>query len=139
MAHDQAADYRALREQVGLTQQDVAGALGVKVLSVKRWEDPDYQFKIPSYAWEPLDSAYELQKTVVEAAVDRACGDGMPVRLRYWRTKEDYEKHHQHNPGTFEQANATARAVAERLRAVGCTVSFSYAPTVPEEVWDEAQ
>lgn len=147
MTHDQAADFRALREQVGYSQQDVADALGIKVLSVKRWEKPDYPFEIPRTAWDLLDSAYELQVTVVEAAVDEACGAGestglhieTPVRLTYWRTQGDYDARHPHDPGSYTQANATARAVAEKLRALGFRVYFQYLPAVPEEVWDEAE
>ena len=32
------ADFKCLRERVGLSQQDVASALGVNIRSVKRWE-----------------------------------------------------------------------------------------------------
>lgn len=145
MTHDQAADFRSLREQVGYSQQDVADALGIKVLSVKRWERPDYPFEIPKDAWNLLDSAYELQLAVVEAAVDEVCGAGestglhieVPVRLTYWRTQGDYDARHPHDPGSYTQANATARAVSEKLRALGFHVCFQYAPAVPEEVWDE--
>lgn len=147
MANDRAADFRALREQVGLSQQDVADALGVQKETVKNWEKPSYPFNIPQDAWDFMYEAYRLQKTVVEAAVDRACGAGektgahvaMDVRMTYWRKKADYDARHPHDPGSFSQANATARAVAEKLRDLGFTVSFSYAPTVPEEVWDEAE
>lgn len=147
MTHDQAAEFRALREQVGLSQQDVAGALGIKVLSVKRWEKPDYPFEIPQDAWGVLDEAYRLQRTVVESAVDRVIAAGesvgrsaeMPVRITYWRTQGDYDECHPHDPGSYSQANATARAVAEKLRGLGLHVAFAFMPTVPEEVWDEAE
>lgn len=147
VTHDQAADFRALREQVGYSQQDVADALGVKVLSVKRWENPEYPFEIPQDAWDILDEAYRLQHTVVAAAVDRACGAGeatgmhadVPVVLAYWRTQRDYDERHPLDPGSYGQANATARAVAEKLRDLGFSVSFRFTPTVPEEVWDEAE
>ena len=43
---DQAAEFRAMREQVGLSQADVADTLGVNVRSVKRWEDPEYPFQL---------------------------------------------------------------------------------------------
>ena len=34
------ADFRAQREQLGLTQQDVADALEINIKTVKSWEDP---------------------------------------------------------------------------------------------------
>lgn len=147
MTHDQAAEFRALREQVGLSQQDVADMLGVKVLSVKRWEKPDYPFEIPQDAWDVLDEAYGLQRNAVENAVDQVIAAGesvgrsaeMPVRITYWRTQGDYDERHPHDPGPFGQANATARAVAEKLRGLGIHVAFAFAPTVPVEVWDEAE
>lgn len=147
MTRDQAAEFRALREQVGLSQQNVADMLGIKVLSVKRWEKPDYPFEIPQDAWDALDTAYVLQRTVVEAAVDQVIAAGesvgrsaeIPVRITYWRTQGDYDERHPHDPGSYTQANATARAVAEKLRGLGLRVAFAFAPTVPEEVWDEAE
>ena len=63
----------------------------------------------------------------------------MPVRITYWRTQGDYDARHQHDPGPFGQANATARAVAERLRTLGLHVAFAFTPTVPEAVWDDAE
>lgn len=147
MTRDQAAEFRALREQVGLSQQDVADMLGVKVLSVKRWEKPDYPFEIPQDAWDVLDEAYHLQRTVVETTVDQVIAAGesvgrsaeMPVHITYWRTQGDYDERHPHDPGSYTQANATARAIAEKLRGFGLHVAFAFAPTVPEEVWDEAE
>ena len=34
------AEFRAMREMVGMTQATLADALGVEVRSVKRWESP---------------------------------------------------------------------------------------------------
>ena len=36
------ADFKALRERVGLSQQDVADAANVTRTSVKRWERPGF-------------------------------------------------------------------------------------------------
>lgn len=144
---DQAANFRALREQVGYSQQDVADALGVHIRSVKRWEDPRYPFDIPGDAWSLLEAAHEMQRRVVDEAVERACGageatgmhSGVPVVLAYWRTQADYDERHPLDPGPFGQANATARAAAERLRGIGFDVSFSFGQTVTPEAWDDPE
>lgn len=142
-----AAEFRAMREQVGMSQQDVADALGVRVLSVKRWENPEYPFEIPDDAWDVLDAAYGMQQQQVEYAVDSAIAaveatrkqSDMDVLLRYWRTQSDYDAAHPDEPGPYGQANAVARAAAERLRTLGFEVSFTYGQTVPPEVWEAAE
>lgn len=139
--NEQAADFRALREQVGFSQQDVADLMGVNVSSAKRWERPDYPFSIPDAAWELLESAYELQRQEVEYAVDQIVhaasvtrqGSRLPVVLSYWRTQADYDEAHPNQPGPYGQANAISRAVAEKARALGFEVDFVYGSPVPTE------
>ena len=144
---DQAAEFRAMREQVGLSQADVADALGVNVRSVKRWEDPGYPFEIPEDAWAVLHDAYVLQRRQVEYAVEKAIQMGettgkhssLEVRLAYWRTQSDYDAAHPHDPGSHGQANAVSRAVAEKLQDLGFDISFHYGSTVPPETWEAAE
>ena len=50
------ADFRALREELGLSQTDLGLALGVKTLTVKRWEkDGPEGFLVPDDAWDSID------------------------------------------------------------------------------------
>ena len=146
--NEEAAEFRALREQVGLSQQDVADALNVHVRSVKRWEDPEYPFEIPDDAWDVLDAAYDLQHRQVEYAVDKAVhaaevtrhrGELPSVRISYWRTQADYDAVHPTDSGPYGQANAASRAVAEKLRGLGFEVSFVYGSTLTPEVWESTE
>ena len=41
------AALKALREECGLSQQDIADEAGVNILAVKRWENPEYPGRIP--------------------------------------------------------------------------------------------
>ena len=50
------ADFRALREELGLSQTDLGRALGVKTLTVKRWEkDGPDGFLVPDDVWDSID------------------------------------------------------------------------------------
>ena len=129
------ADFRALRERVGLSQLALADELGVAGRTVRRWESPDWPDP-PADAWELLDEALARQDAVVEAAVDAAvdaasrtgAGSGMGVELSYFRDQAHMIEAGR-DDGYFGMANATARRVAEELRRLGFEPRFSY----PEE------
>lgn len=55
------ADFRARREMLGLTQQDVADALNANVKTIKNWENPrQTRYRISDAAWEYLDRAADI-------------------------------------------------------------------------------
>lgn len=120
------AELRAVRESLGLTQQRMADLLGVKVLSVKRWELPRYPQQAPDDAWELLDDHMRRQDVAVQAALsqmDRIAMNmgGYPdeVALPYWSSAEDYKMHHYLDDGGAEswvEVNATNRRIAFALR-----------------------
>ena len=59
-------EFKALREQVGMSQTDLALALGVSERSVKRWESVKYkEYNALQDAWDILDDALQLQRQVV--------------------------------------------------------------------------
>lgn len=119
------ADFKARREALGLTQQNFADEVGVRVLAVKRWEHPDWM-EPPADAWELIEACEAAQRDVVDAAVSAAVASGMgPVQVTYYRTQEQYDEFGR-DPGPFGMANANARLVAHRLRSLGCEVDFAY-------------
>ena len=125
------ADFRALRETVGLSQQDVADALGVDVRSVKRWEAPDGSQPVAA-AWALLERYAEFHELAIETAVEHVetmiaeVGHApQAVRMTYWRSQEEYDAHGR-DPGPYGVANANARSVAEALRPYGVDVEFAY-------------
>lgn len=125
------ADFRALRERVGLSQLALADDLGVSTRTVKRWESPDWPDP-PADAWGLLDEALARQDAIVDAAVDAAsrtgAGSGMGVELSYYRNQAHMIESGR-DDGYFGMANAAARRVAEELRRLGFEPRFSY----PEE------
>ena len=128
------ADFRAMRETLGLTRQDVADAMGVSLRSVKRWEDPAEENPPSEDAWEWL---YDLDEKRFEAVRQALCaveqsGAGT-VQLTYYRTQSQYDAVGR-DPGPYGVANANARAIAERLRDEGVEVEWAY-PDEAENIY----
>ena len=126
------ADFKALRERVGLLQTDVAKTLGVNVRSVKRWEDPSFPNRAPEDAWAMLDEAMDMQKrqvsyacAVVAQQVESFGMEPVTVPITYYRDQAMYDEFGR-DPGPFGQANANARAVAAALEQRGIKVTFNY-------------
>lgn len=121
-------ELKALREQVGMSQTDLALALDVSERSVKRWESIKYpNYNAPQDAWNILDDALKLQRQVISAAlgqIDEAAQEigGYPesVKLVYWSTQAEYDEYHcVDDDGDWRQANATARIVSYALHERG--------------------
>lgn len=126
------ADFRALRESVGLTQQDVADEAGVSVRTVKRWEAPDGQDApddVVSFliaCKKSIDIDVSRYVDVVHTEVE----EGATVMVPYYRTQEDLDAvqigQGADMPVGF--VNALSRKIAERLDAEGYDVFFEYSP-----------
>lgn len=128
------AEFRAMRETLGITQQRLADDLGVKVLSVKRWESPRYPQQAPADAWSLLDDLMAVQDSAVEAAVAQVRSvelerEGHPreVLMPYWSSQDDYMEHHYsaaESDGSWTEINATSRRVASVLKVLGFEVRW---------------
>lgn len=126
------AQFRAMRDRVGLSQQDVADELDVNIKTVKRWEKPDNDCLPPEDAWSLLEHALNIQRqqvdyafAVVDDQIDQTGKPPEQVVLTYFRDQQMYDDHGR-DLGRFGQANATARAVAFVLEDLGCNVVFAY-------------
>ena len=123
------ADFRAMREECGLTQQDVADALDVRALTVKRWERPGFP-EPPDDAWAYLHSMRDRMVEMAEFAADKAVelrdetGAGA-IALTYFRDQRQYDASGR-DEGPVGFANAVARATASRLLGEGFDVEFAY-------------
>ena len=123
------ADFRAIRETIGLTQVDVAKALGVALRTVKRWEHPDWQ-EPPGDACEWLLGMLERHDTLVDAMVDRALaaagrGDLDVVAITYYREQSQYDALGR-DEGPYGFVNSIAREVALDLAGEGIETEFRY-------------
>lgn len=126
------AAFRAIREECGLTQQDLADVLDVRVMTVKRWENPGSDVKEPpDDAWEQLltmrasmiDEAWSAADAVCERA--RAASK-KEVVLFYYRTQEMLDERSA-SGRRYGYVNAIARKTADLIQAEGFDVIYAYA------------
>ena len=66
------ADFRAMREQTGYSQQALADALDVNIRTIKRWEHEADASQPPADAWELLEAALDTQRQMAGYAVSVA-------------------------------------------------------------------
>lgn len=119
------ADFKAEREALGLTQQNVADALQVNIKSVKRWEKPDYQ-PPQEAAWNWLEDKRALFEQMAEWTTEKALTSGASrAILTYYRTQEQFDELGR-DKGPFGFANAVAREVGARLEAEGMEVEYRF-------------
>lgn len=128
------ADFRARREMLGLTQQDVANALNANVKTIKNWENPrQTRYRISDAAWEFLDCAADIQarqvayaRCVIEKHAEVFAESPIVVPITYYRDQAAYDECGR-DAGPYGQANATSRAIARELERMGVQVEFRYA------------
>lgn len=128
------AGFRATRERLGLTQQNIADMAEVTVLSVKKWEKlsgnnipADVQDLMRSLE-DNFDEGVEATLSALAGIVENQGGNPETVEITYFRSQEDYNRAGR-DDGPFGYVNAMSRAVASRLTDMGIPVRFIY----PEE------
>lgn len=126
------ADFKALRERVGLSQNDIADALGVNIKTVKRWEKPDFPYSAPDDAWAYLKEVLDSQRqqvsyllAVVAKQVEELGNEPAVVPITYYRDQAMYDEYGR-DEGPFGWPNAVARAVAVELERRGIGYEFRY-------------
>lgn len=124
--------FKATRERVGMSQQDVADALGVQVRSVKRWENDTWRYDAPEEAYELLQRRLKTQREMVDYAVsiveEQAENLGRKpdlIPITYFRNQAMFDQYGR-DKGCYSIANANARATAQALEALGYAVEFRY-------------
>lgn len=135
-------EFRALREQVGMTQQVIADLLGVRERSVRRWESLDAPQFPPAPAWELVDRAIDRQQEGIRIALGTVqqlqddFGEPRAVVLPYWMNQDDYETWSTDaisgTATTYQEANANIRALAAVLKSRSIFVGF-----ISGEEWRE--
>ena len=125
------AAFRAMRETIGITQQGLADLVGVKILSVKRWESPKYPQQSPDAVWDLLHELESEQihtchnalavasKRLQNSTEDREC-----IEVPYWSSAADYESSRGSEELTWTEANANSRRLAVLLEDRGVSVQW---------------
>ena len=143
-----AADFRMMRETMGLAQAWVARIVGVTTLTVVHWEDPR-EFALPRReAWDLVEGVWAEADRRATAFVDMASKaaelardngiDPQPVMLSYWRDPKDHEIAHRGEDATIagfriglsgmmRLENAACRMAVDRLHALGVPLTVMYA------------
>lgn len=126
------ADFRAMREMTGYSQQALANVLDVNVKTVKRWEHEADASQPPVDAWELLEAALDTQRQMAAYAVSvareqEATLGAKPkaVQLTYFRDQVMFDCYGR-DKGYFGIANANARAAATELMREGLSIEFRY-------------
>lgn len=143
-----AADFRMMRETLGLAQAWVARTVGVTTLTVVHWEDPR-EFALPRReAWDLVEGMWAEADRRAAAFVDMASkatalalDNGIepePVMLSYWRDPKDHRIAHRDEDvtiagfhlssgGMMRLENAACRMAVDRLHALGIPLTVMYA------------
>lgn len=126
------AAFRALRESCGLTQQDLADAVGVHITSIKKWENPNSHLKeIPDDVWDFLVTEFNSQAEEAERAFQalvKLIESNEPIAVRYYRTQEELDDA-QKDLGlsrNFRCVNAITLKVVNKLKDVGIEFDIFY-------------
>ena len=125
------AKFRAMREQSGYSQQALANAIGVKVLTIKRWEHEKQTAQPSPDAWQVLEQTLAAQREAADYAVEVALqAEELPnsprrAVLTYYRDQAMYDAYGR-DEGYFGVANANARAAGEALELEGFEVEYRY-------------
>lgn len=143
-----AADFRMMRETLGLAQAWVARTVGVTTLTVVHWENP-HEFALPRReAWDLVEGMWAEADRRATAFVDMASkatalalDNGIepePVMLSYWRDPKDHRIAHRDEDvtiagfhlssgGMMRLENAACRMAVDRLHALGVPLTVMYA------------
>lgn len=126
------AEFKAMRERAGLSQADVASALGVNIKTEKRWEQPHFTYDPPEDAWEYLNDVLEKQRkqvayclSVISKQVEALGFEPAMVPITYYRDQAMYDLYGR-DPGPYGWPNAVARALAVELDRRGIAYEFRY-------------
>lgn len=125
------AAFRAIREECGLTQQDIADEADVKILSVKRWENTKEDHQPPDDVWQWLlalrGAMYEDARHITTQIIESLTEDAKDLVLDYYRTQEDLDS--VQLPEADEPVgyvNARTRLVGQMLDAKEIKYSYTY-------------
>ena len=125
------AEFKALRESLGISQAALARELEVIVRSVSRWENPREENEPSEFAVEYLLMLERQSLQVVNFAIDKAyelqeITGSNHVTLPYYYDQLSYDKSHPQDPGYYGIANANTLKIKRSLEEDGFDVQINY-------------
>lgn len=98
------ADFRLMRELLGLPQEWVAKRVGVDARTVRNWESPRYFYPPKREAWDLVEGLWrradakaaglvEIASSAARVARERGV-EPTPLMLAYWRDAAQWAKAH---------------------------------------------
>ena len=134
------AEFRAVRERVGLTQKMLADQLGNTIDMVKKWENHKYS-NPPQDAITLLEKALDSHQRIVNEAIRHiqattSVHEGKPqgVDLIYYRSQAQYDEHGR-DKGNYSVINARTREIAMILEHDGYLVCLQYPEDLDEHMF----
>lgn len=119
-----------MREACGMSQQDVACEADVRIMTVKRWENPAIDGCMPpDDVWMWLLQAKAALMEDARDAADRivaGCGSGDAVSLTYYRTQDQFEDGGTGIDEPVGYANARTRAIGDLLEKAEVPYTYRY-------------
>lgn len=117
----------ALRQMLMLSQASAAELVGVKDLSYRRWESPEYDHMPPDDVIAQLERLVDMKDERVAALLEIADAQpDIPVLLPLYRDKMHYMQEGRDTADMWQVVNAISITVGEQLRAEGREVEFTY-------------
>ena len=126
------AAFRALREECGLTQQDIAAEADVRILTAKKWENPNSDIKEPpDDVWQWLlalrGAMYQDAREIVEQIIASLPEGANDLYLDYYRTQEELDAVQLPEVDEpFGYVNARMRLVGQMLDAKEIKYTYRY-------------
>ena len=124
--------FKALREALGLTSEDVANFVGLKPGSTRQWELAGRPESRPSQAgWDYLAKTSAEQNEIGTRALNELYGfakshglalEDVTLVMVYYRNQKDYEG--DGRSGSYAVHNATMRALMSVVSSCGGEVQF---------------
>lgn len=126
------AAFRAIREECGLTQQDIADEADVRVMTVKNWENPNKPNSVvPDDVWQFVlglrGAMYQDAREIVEKIISNLPEGAKDLVLDYYRTQDDLDSvqlSEVDEPVGY--VNARTRIVGQILEAKEIKYSYAY-------------
>lgn len=127
------ANFKALREMSGMSQSLLADMLGVRELSVKRWESRNQPQMPPEAAWAIVENYIGNMQRAMQTAFDvidnpaNGLAEPKAVSLTYWQNAAHFKQAHpEEDERLWQLANATSRAIATELMLEGVEFNFDF-------------